>query len=118
MVHAAAVALVHAHHVHARGQTIPRDSQHVLRFARPFQPMHYDQRQRAPRLLPVTVTEHGNPRFHFDQTLFGRWQLDSAREKEGGKSLYMPALQPGMWPENGGHERRRLLRQAVLELSS
>jgi len=41
---------------HPRRQPIPRDSQHVLRLARSFQPVHDDQRQRtAPLRLPVTV---------------------------------------------------------------
>ena len=43
MIHAAAVALVHEHDVHARGQTVPRNSQHVFRFARSLQPVHRNQ---------------------------------------------------------------------------
>ncbi len=110
MVHAAAVALVHAHHVHARGQAVPRNSQHVLRFARSLQPMHHDQRQRAPIFLPVTVTQHRNAGLHFDQTLFGSRRVDSAWEKESSERLHMPAPQPATWPEDGGCERGRLLR--------
>jgi len=57
MVHAAAVALVHAHPF-SRRQPIPRDSQHVLRLARSFQPVHDDQRQRtcsAPSAVTVGI---------------------------------------------------------------
>ena len=71
-----------------------------------------------PVLLPVTVAQHRNARFHFDQALFGGRQVDSAREKESSERLHMPAAQPATWPEDGGRKRRRLLRQAVLELSS
>ena len=118
MVHAATIALIHAHHVHARGQTVPRDSQHVLRFARSLQPVHHDQRQRSPVLLPVTVAQQRNAGFHFDQTLLSSRWVDSARQKEGSESLHVPAAQPATRPEDGGRERRRLLRQAVFELSS
>ena len=37
---------------------------------------------RSPLLLPVTVAEHGNAGFHLDQALFGRGQIDSAREEK------------------------------------
>src|SRR5437588_11349252 len=100
MVHAAAVALVHPYHVHARRQAVARVSQHVLRFVRSLETMDDDERQHAPILLPVTEAEHGNSIFYFDQALFGGRQVDAALEKEGSESLRMSTLQPAMRPEN------------------
>jgi len=118
MIHAAAVALIHPYYVHARSQPVPRDPQHVLRFARSLEAVHDDQRQRFPVFLPVTVAEHRDTGFDFDEALFGWRQTDSAGKKKGSQGLQVSALQPAMRPEDGGRERRRLLRRAVLELSS
>ena len=41
-IHAATVALIHAHHVHAPGNAFGRDSHHVIRVARTFQAVQND----------------------------------------------------------------------------
>ena len=67
MIHAAAVALVHTHHVHACSQTIPGYSQHVLRVCRSFQAMDYNQRRRVVAVsLPVTQAKNANAGFDLD----------------------------------------------------
>ncbi len=44
--------------------------------------MYYNQRERLPVLLPVTVAEDGDARFYFDEALFRDWQVDAAWEEE------------------------------------
>jgi len=67
MIHAAAVALIHAHNIHSSDQAVSRDPKHVLRFARALKSVYDDESEGAgPLLLPVTVAEHGNTVFHFD----------------------------------------------------
>src|SRR5579863_5196446 len=109
MIHTAAIALIHAHYVHTGGQPAAGNAHHVLRFARSFKPVYYDQRERAPVLLPVTVAKHGNAGLHVDQTMFRRGQVDAAWEKKSCEGLHMPAPQPVVWPENGGREYARFL---------
>ena len=55
--------------------------------------MHHDQRQRSPVFLPVTVAQHRNAGFHFDQALLSCLQVDSPRKKKCGERLRVPAEQ-------------------------
>jgi hypothetical protein len=66
----------------------------------------------------VTMAQHGNAGFYLDQALLRRGQIDSAGKKKSSEGLHMPAPQPGARTEDRGHERQRLLRDRVLELSS
>jgi len=95
MIHAAAVALVHTHHVHACSQAIPGYSQHVLRVCRSFQAMHHNERRRVAAIaLPVTQAKDADAGFDLDQSPFGGWQMNSPLQKKAGKGLYMAAPQP------------------------
>jgi putative FmdB family regulatory protein len=62
------------------------------------------------------VAENRNARFHLDHSLFGRWQLDLARQKKSSQGLHVPASQPRARPEASAHELSRLVSQTVLEL--
>src|SRR3984893_11673381 len=94
MIHAAAVALVHTHHVHARSQTIPGYSQHVLRVCRSFQAMHHNERRRvAPIALPVTQAKDADAGFDLDPSPIGEWRMDWPLQKNAGKALHMAAPQ-------------------------
>ena len=54
----AAVALVHTNHVHAGGQALLRDSDHVARFAGTFQAVYNDHGQSlAAVFLPMTMAQ-------------------------------------------------------------
>src|SRR5260370_23388182 len=95
MIHAAAVTLVHTHHVHACSQTIPGYSQHVFRVCRSFQAMHHNERRRVAAIaLPVTQAKDADAGFDLDQSPFGGWQINSPLQKKAGKGLYMAAPQP------------------------
>src|SRR5579863_5239966 len=91
---AAAVALVHAHHVHALSHALRRNAQHVLGFARTLEAVHNNQRQRLFAVgLPVAVAKHLNARFNFDQSLFGWGDAEAPWEKETSQGLAMSATQ-------------------------
>jgi hypothetical protein len=64
----------------------------------------------------MTMAQHRDAGFHFDEPLFGCRKVDSPREKKGSEGLHMPAAQPGTRPEDRGHECWRLLCQDVSEL--
>jgi len=80
--------------------------------------MHHDQRQRAPVFLPMTMAQHGNAGFYFDQTFLCGCQIDSPRKKKSPERLHMPAPQPTTRTKDGRHECRRLRRHSAFELSS
>jgi len=70
-VHATAIALVDEHDVHASVESIPGDSTHVLRIARAFEAVYYDQSQRsAPVRLPMAQAAQLDCRSDFDQAFF------------------------------------------------
>jgi hypothetical protein len=62
--------------------------------------MHNDQRQSSPILLPVTMAEHGDAGFYFNESPFGFREGDAAVQKKSRERLYMPAAQPGTRPKN------------------
>src|SRR5580700_565446 len=97
-VRAAAIALVHAHHVHARGHTLRRNAQHVLGFTRTLEAVHNNHRQRVfPVCLPMAVAQYLNARFNFDQALFGWGDAEAPWEKETSQRLAMSAAQSASW---------------------
>ena len=112
MIHSTAVALVHTYNVHARSQTIPGYSQHVLRFCRSLQAVHYNERQRVAAIaLPVTQAENTDAGLDFDQSPFRERQLNSPLQKKAGKGLYMAAPQPSARLKTGADRDRSLVIQ-------
>lgn len=103
MIHAAAVALIHENYIHARSETVSRDSDHVLRIRRAFEPVHDDQRQRIPTiflaLLPVAPATHFDVLGNLDKSFLRRWQMDSAWQQKARNRLHVPAPQPATRPE-------------------
>ncbi len=91
---AAAIALVHADHIHAGGQSLLRDAQHVFRFAGALQTMHDDDGQRIlPVRLPMALAQHADAGLDFDQAFLVRRQREMATEQEAANGLQMPAAQ-------------------------
>ena len=91
---AAAIPLIHTDYVHAQGQALGGDPQHVIRFARPLQAVDENCRQRVPAIaLPVAMGENFNAWLYFDQPSLGSRQRDVARENEVDQSLPMPPAQ-------------------------
>ena len=87
---AAAIALVHAHYIHARSHALRGDTQHVLRLAGTFKAMHDNHSQRIfPIGLPVAMTQHLRAGFDFDQSLFGGRKRNSPGQKETCQGLKM-----------------------------
>src|SRR5260370_5714840 len=118
MTHAAAVPLVHAHHVHACSQPIPGYSQHVLRVCRSFQAMHHNERRRVAAIaLPVTQTKDADAGFDLDQSPFGGWQTNSPLQKKASKGLYMAAPQPSpRFKTRARVQHHPVIRKALLRL--
>ena len=82
-VRAATVALVVADHIHPRGQRLLGDAEHVLRIARPFEPVHNNDGQRVRSIrLPVAVAKHLDAGRDFDQPLLRRRQMKTSRDQE------------------------------------
>jgi len=98
MIHAAAVSLVHADYIHPGSQAISRDSKHVLRFARSFEPMQHDQRESLPpldfALLPVAPASNLDSWRNLDESLLGGRQVYPPGQKEAGNRLYVSSTQP------------------------
>src|SRR3989442_6185485 len=87
---AAAVALIHAHHIHACGQALLCETQHVLRFAGALEPVDDDYGEGlGPVLLPITVAEDFYPGLNFDKPLFGMRQKDFPLEEKAAERLEM-----------------------------
>src|SRR5207302_8978355 len=87
---AAAVALIHAHDIHACGQALLCDTQHVLCFAGALEPVDDDYGEGlGPVLLPITVAEDFYPGLNFDKPLFGMWQKDFPLEEKAAERLEM-----------------------------
>lgn len=74
VIGAAARALVHAHNIHAGGQSLLCHAQHVVRFRRSFKSVHHYYGKRSLAIdLPMTMAKHVNPRLNFDQAFFRFW---------------------------------------------
>lgn len=98
---AAAVPLIHAHHVHPRPQPLLGDAQHVFRLARTLKAMHDDNRHRVLALrLPVAMTENLDAWLHFDQASFPRREGHPATQEKAGDGLDMSALQAATGPKS------------------
>ena len=100
---AAAVTLIHADDVHADGQALGGNPQHVGGIARALEAVDDDHRQRIlPVALPVAMDQDLDAGFDFDEARLGRRQSEAAGEEEAGQSLPMSAAEAA--PR---HESRR-----------
>lgn len=100
VVSAAAISLVHANHIHARGQPFCGNAQSVAGIARAFEAVHDQKRECAgPVVLPMTMTEHGNTRLDFHQTFFCGRKFQPAEEEEISQRLAMAAAEQAARPE-------------------
>src|ERR1700704_1254940 len=89
---AATVSLVEADNVHAQGQPLRGNPEHVLGFARTFQPVDQNGSQGILTIgLPVAVSQNLHPRFYLDQSCFSRRQGDSPCQEKAGEGLTVPA---------------------------
>jgi hypothetical protein len=76
---AAAIAHIHAHHIHAGRERLGGGAQHVRRFAGAFQAMHDQNSERLPaRLLPMTAAQNLDFRLHLKQALLRGRQMNAA----------------------------------------
>ncbi len=81
-IRAAAVAHVHAHHVHARAPQLVRIAHNVLRVRRTLKPVHqHDGHRLAPVRLPVAVAQHV-ARQHAAQRHRARQRLHLLRQRD------------------------------------
>ena len=81
-VGAAAIALIHSNHIHARCNALCGKARHVLRFGRTFESMNdYDRQRRLAVCLPVAMTHGLHPRLDFDQTFFTGREFNAAGHK-------------------------------------
>lgn len=100
IIHAAAIALVHADYAHAGCEPFAGNAQHVLRVARALQTMHNKNGQCTRAIgLPVTLAENTHPRFHFNLALFRRRERDLALQEKTRNGLAMAAPQPSPSPK-------------------
>ena len=89
---AAAIALVHPDHIHARRQALLGNAQHVLRVAGALEAMQGDQGQCILSVcLPMAVAQHLYSRFHFNQAFFRNRNTDSPLQEEAGNGLAVSA---------------------------
>ena len=91
-VGAAAVALIHAHHVHASGERFLGCAAEILRIARTLKAVDRDHGERvAPGCdrarLPVAGAAHPNSGSNLNQPFFSRRKRDRAREQMAGNGL-------------------------------
>ena len=98
---AATVPLVHADHVHAQGQPLGGNPEHVLGFARTFQAVDHNDGQRVLTLgLPVAMCQNLYPRLDLDQPRLAGRQGYSPRQEKAGQGLPVPAAQTSARQEN------------------
>ena len=89
---AAAVAHVHADHVHARQPRLAAGADHVRGFARAFEAVHDHGGQRTV-LLPVAVAAHLHAVGDGEEAALGFGQQVAARQEMAGEGLDVAAAQ-------------------------
>jgi hypothetical protein len=91
-VRIAAIALIHAHYVHAGSQALRRNAQHVLRVTRSLQPVDQNDRERmVPLRLPMAMAQNPYPGLNFDEALLWRSQLKTPVKEKAGQRLNVSA---------------------------
>src|SRR5579883_1525253 len=94
MVGSAAIALIDADHVHAGGEALLRESDHITGFARAFQAMHDQHGEGTAAIwLPVALAQNRNAGLDFDQAVVRLRKVGPAREEETGEGLQVAAAQ-------------------------
>src|SRR5689334_8495025 len=95
---AATIALIHADHIHADGQSFVGNPDRVTGVTGAFEPVHDDDRKRIlPLALPVAMAEEPYSGLDFNETFFRSGQRDLAMQKETGEGLHMTASQAAAW---------------------
>src|SRR5579883_3439758 len=94
MVGSAAIALIDADHVHAGGEALLRESDHITGFARAFQAMHDQHGEGTAAIwLPVALAQNRNAGLDFDQAVVRLRKVGPAREEKTGEGLQVAAAQ-------------------------
>src|SRR5579862_1792590 len=96
-VRTAAVALIHAYHVHSGSHAFCSNPDHVLGIAGAFKAMNDQHRQGISSIwLPMAMTKDANSRLNLYKPLFGARELESPWQKEAGEGLHMAATKSPM----------------------